>query len=204
MTGGRVVLELALLIAALGLIAMCLAALACGPAAPVGGGGAPDNPFATGVAPTVILPAGGADGSGWNGTGLPPPPTRNQMQWRYPNLDSYFIRKIREYEAAAAEGARGAAGSGQPMPTLEVIDLFATIDAHEYVDGVRHFLEENGALRIKCVKFSSDYVFPDSGQCAALVQVSLLRGLAELPGVIRIEKVHTAQPASDLGLPSLR
>ena len=205
----RKALKFTLMTTVVGSIVLCLVALGCGPAAPAGRGGALGNPFATAVvpsavAPTAVLPAGADGASVWDGTGLPPPPTRNEMQRRYPNLGSHLIRKILEYEsaaAAAAEGAGEAASSGLPAPTPEVIELFANIDAHDHIADVRHFLEENGALRVRCVKFLSDYIIPNGGQCAAFVQVSLLRGLAELPGVIRVEKIHTAQPASELILP---
>ena len=193
----------ATLTAALAILALMLAAgPACAPATPAGQGNTPENPVVTGVVPMPTLPAEATVESERDGTTLPPPPTRSRMKQQYPHLSGYLIRKIQEYEAdaAAVEGSRTAASSGRPTPTPEVIDLYININTHEYVDVVQRFLEENGVSPVKCAKFPSDYII--RGQCAAVVPVSLLRGLAEQPGVTRIEKIQVAQPASELRSPS--
>ena len=193
----------ATLTAALAILALILiTGPSCAPTTPSGQGNTPENPVKTAVAPTPTLPAEATVESERDGTTLPPPPTRSRMKQQYPHLSGYLIRKIQEYEAnaGAVEDSRTAASSGHPVPTPEVIDLYININTHEYVDVVQRFLEENGVLPVKCAKFPSDYII--RGQCAAMVPVSLLRELAEQPGVTRIEKVQVAQPASELRSPS--
>ena len=181
------------------LTVMFAAGLGCGPAAPAGQGGATGDAVAVAATSTPIppLPSQPAttDDSGWDGLGEPPPtPTFTPMELQYPVLSGYFIDAIRRYEAAAAaaEGS-GATASGQPAPTPYVMNLIIIIDAHDHVDQVQRFLEESGASQIRCLKFPSDYIVP--GECAAAVPVSLLRGLAEQPGIAGIEIEPTIEPA---------
>ena len=167
---------------------MFAAGLGC---APPGTAGDAVAVAATGTpAPSPTL-----DDSGWDGLGDPPPtPTLTPMERQYPILSGYFIDAIRRYEAAAAaaEGS-GATASGPPAPTPYVMNLIITIDAHDRVDQVQRFLEESGASQIRCLKFPSDYIV--TGECAAAVPVSLLRGLAEQPGIAGIEIEPTIEPA---------
>ena len=191
--------------ATLALLALILTAgPACAPATPAGQGSTPENPVETAVAPTPTLPAEAAAESEPNDTTLPPPPTRSRMKQQYPHLSGYLIRKIQEYEAdaGAVESSRTAASYGRPVPTPELIDLSINIATHEYVDVIRRFLEENGVSPVRCAKFPGDYII--RGQCSAVVPASLLRGLAEQPGITRIEKIQVAQPASELRSPSLQ
>ena len=93
---------------------MLAAGAACGPAAPAGQGGAPDNAVATAVVPTPTSPAASADESGWDGLGEPPPtPTLTPMERQYPILSGYFIGKIQRYETAAAAAAKGSGGTAR-------------------------------------------------------------------------------------------
>ena len=183
------------------------AGVGCGPAGR--GDGTPDNPFATAVAPpsvppsvvvpTAVLPVGG---DGVRGTGLPPPPTLTLMERQYQHLDSNLIRAIETHEAATADRgvSRTSEGAGQPEPTPELVTLSIQTDTSERVDALRRFLENNGAANITCGKGSRDDVI--RGGCRADVPVSLLRGLGEHPGVIRIDEVRILWPASGIRLPA--
>ena len=84
------------------------------------------------------------------------------------------------------------------MPELILIRLFT--DTAERVDTVKAFLEDNGAREVNCYKGSSEDVI--KGECSATAPVSLLRSLAEQPGVLRINKEYVLQPASNLQSPS--
>ena len=173
---------------------MLAAGLGCGPAAPAGQNGAVGDVATVDTAGTPGAFAN-LDDDGWDGLGEPPPtPTLTPMERQYPILSGYFIDAIRRYEAAAAaaEGS-GATASGQPSPTPYVMNLIIIIDAHDRVDQVQRFLEEGGASQIRCLKFPSDYIVP--GECAAAAPVSLLRGLAEQPGIAGIEIEPTIEPA---------
>ena len=195
----RTALQLALLLTVGAVIALCLAALACGPAAPAGHGGTSGTAVEPAVIPTATSAATPTGEAAWDGVGeLPPIPTLTQMERQYPNLGGHFIRKIQQYEAAAnaAENAVTPIGSGQPAPTLETFHLVITVDAHERVDEVQRFLEESGASQIKCVKFPKDYI--SRGKCSAVVSISRLRALADLPGVIQVKRMVVSEPASDL------
>ena len=199
----RTALQLALLLTVGVVIALCLAALACGPAAQEeGAAGAAVEPAIIPAATAAATPTGEA---AWDGVGeLPPIPTLTQMERQYPNLGVHFIRKIQQYEAAAngAENAVTPIGSGQPAPTLETFHLVITVDAHERVDEVQRFLDESGASQIKCVKFPKDYI--SRGKCSAVVSISRLRALADLPGVIQVKRMVVSEPASDLHSPHLQ
>jgi len=201
----RTALQLALLLTVGAVIALCLAALACGPAAPAGHGGTSGTVVEPAVTPTATASATPTGEAAWDGVGeLPPIPTLTQMERQYPNLGGHFIRKIQQYEAAAnvAENAVTPIGSGQPAPTLETFHLVITVDAHERVDEVQRFLEESGASQIKCVKFPKDYI--SRGKCSAVVSISRLRALADLPGVIQVKRMVVSEPASDLHSPHLQ
>ena len=199
----RTALQLALLAMVGAVIALCLATLACGPAAQEeGAAGAAAEPAVIPTATASATPTGEAP---WDEVGeLPPIPTLTQMERQYPNLGGHFIRKIQQYEAAAnvAENAVTPIGSGQPAPTLETFHLVITVDAHERVDEVQRFLEESGASQIKCVKFPKDYI--SRGKCSAVVSISRLRALADLPGVIQVKRMVVSEPASDLHSPHLQ
>ena len=201
----RTALQLALLLTVGAVMALCLAALACGPAAPAGHGGTSGAAVEPAVIPTATAATTPTGEAAWDGVGeLPPIPTLTQMERQYPNLGGHFIRKIQQYEAVAnaAENAVTPVGSGQPVPTPEAFDLIIIVDAHERVDEVQRFLEESGASRIKCMKFPSDYIF--RGECGAVVSISRLRALADLPGVIEIREVEIMYPASELRSPRLQ
>ena len=200
----RTALQLALLLTVGAVIALCLAALACGPAAPAGHGGTSGTVVEPATIPTATASATPTGEAAWDEVEGLPTPTLTQMQRQYPNLGGHFIRKIQQYEAAAngAENAVTPIGSGQPAPTLETFHLIITVDAPERVDEVQRFLEESGASRIKCMKFPSDYIVP--GQCGAVVSISRLRALADLPGVIEIREVEILYPASELRSPHLQ
>ena len=201
----RTALQLALLLTVGAVIALCLAALGCGPAASAGHGGTSGTAVEPAVIPTATAAATPTGEAAWDGVGeLPPIPTLTQMERQYPNLGGHFIRKIQQYEAAAnaAENAVTPVGSGQPVPTPEAFDLIIIVDAHERVDEVQRFLEESGASRIKCMKFPSDYIF--RGECGAVVSISQLRALADLPGVIEIREVEIMYPASEIRSPHLQ
>ncbi len=189
--------RLLVLMLALSLVAVALVALACGPAAP-GEQDGPPEPTAT------AEPAGTTDQSTPTPTGglpdePPPTPPLTQLQRQYTNLGSNLTDKIAEYEAAS--GAGGASGSSdQPTPTPELIFIRLFTDTAERVDTVKEFLEDNGAREINCYKGSSEDVI--KGECSATAPVSLLRGLAEHPGVLRIAKDYPSVPASNLPSPS--
>ena len=201
----RTAMQLALLLAVGAVIALCLAALACGPAAPDGHGGTSGTAVEPAVIPTATSSATPTGEVAWDGDEWLPTPTLTQMQRQYhPTIGDYFIHKIQQYEAAAnaAGDAKKPAGSGQPAPTPETFHLVITVDAHERVDEVRRFLEEGEASQIKCMKFPKDYV--SRGECSAVVSISRLRALADLPGVIEIREVEIMYPASDLRSPRLQ
>ena len=198
----RTARQLALLAMVGAVIALCLATLACGPAAQEeGAAGAAAEPA---VIPTATASATPTGEAAWDGDEWLPTPTLTRMQRQYPNLGGHFIRKIQQYEAAAnaAENAVTPIGSGQPAPTLETFHLVITVDAHERVDEVQRFLEESGASQIKCVKFPKDYI--SRGKCSAVVSISRLRALADLPGVIQVKRMVVSEPASDLHSPHLQ
>ena len=198
----RTARQLALLLTVGAVIALCLAALACGPAAQEeGAAGAAVEPAVIPTATAAATPTGEAP---WDEVEGLPTPTLTQMQRQYPNLADQFIHKIKQYEAAAngAGDAKKLAGSGQPAPTLETFHLVITVDAHERVDEVQRFLEESGASQIKCVKFPKDYI--SRGKCSAVVSISRLRALADLPGVIQVKRMVVSEPASDLHSPHLQ
>ena len=190
----RATLQLALLLTVAAMIALCLAALACGPA---GHGGTSETAVAPTIVPTATLPIAPTDGIPWDGSGpLPPTPTLTQMQRQYTNMDGNLFPAILKYEEAmAAARISGAFGSSsQPTPTPNIISLIVTIDAPENVDGVQRVLADNGAANIWCGPITiSDRI---RGGCAAHVPVSLLRRLAEQSGVLRIDPERTRTPAS--------
>ena len=200
----RTALQLALLLAVGAVIALCLAALACGPAAPAGHGGTSGAAVEPAIIPTATASATPTGEAAWDEVEWLPTPTLTRMQRQYPNLGGHFIRKIQQYEAAAnaAGDAKKPAGSEQPAPTLETFHLVITVDAHERVDEVQRFLEESGASQIKCVKFPKDYI--SRGKCSAVVSISRLRALADLPGVIQVKRMVVSEPASDLHSPHLQ
>ena len=200
----RTALQLALLAMVGAVIALCLAALACGPAAPAGHGGTSGTVVEPAVIPTATASATPTGEAPWDEVEGLPTPTLTQMQRQYPNLADQFIHKIKQYEAAAngAGDAKKPAGSGQPAPTPETFHLVINVDAHGRVDEVQRFLEESRASQIKCVKFPSDYIVP--GQCGAVVSISRLRALADQPGVIEIKRMVILEPASGLRSPHLQ
>ena len=200
----RTALQPALLLTVGAVIALCLAALACGPAAPAGHGGTSGTVVDSAVIPTATSAATPTGEAAWDGDEWLPTPTLTQMQRQYPNLADQFIHKIKQYEAAAngAGDAKKLVGSGQPAQVPETIHLVITVDAHERVDEVQRFLEESGASQIKCMKFPSDYIVP--GQCGAVVSISRLRALADLPGVTEIKEMVILRPASELRSPRLQ
>ena len=201
----RTALPLALLLTVGAVIALCLAALACGPAAPAGHGGTSGTAVEPAVIPTATSSATPTGEAPWDGDEWLPTPTLTRMQRQYhPTIGDYFIHKILQYEAAAnAVGdAKKPAGSGQPAPTPETFHLVITVDAHERVDEVQRFLEESGASQIKCMKFPSAYIV--HGECSAVVSISRLRALADQPGVIDIKEMERAHPASELRSPRLQ
>ena len=197
-------LQLALLLTVAAMIALCLAALACGPAAPAGHEGTSETAVAPTIIPTATPPIAPTDGIHWDGSGpLPPTPTLTQMQRQYTNMDGNLFPAILKHEGAiAAAGSSGASGSSnQPAPTPNIISLIITIDAPENVAGVQRVLADNGAANIWCGPITiSDRI---RGGCAAHVPVSLLRRLAEQSGVLRIDPERTRTPASQLRLPAL-
>ena len=201
----RTALQLALLLMVAAVIALCLAALACGPAAPAGHGGTSETAVAPTIVPTATLPIAPTDGIPWAGSGpLPPTPTLTQMQRQYTNMDGNLFPAILKYEEAmSAARISGAFGSSsQPTPTPNIISLIVTIDAPENVDGVQRVLADNGATNIWCAPITiSDRI---RGGCAADVPVSLLRRLAEQSGVLRIDPERTRMPTSQLRLPSFQ
>ena len=205
----RAALQLVLLLTVGAMIALCLAALACGPAAPAGHGGTLETAVAPTITPTATLPIAPTDGIPWDGSGpLPPTPTFTQMQWqyynKYSNIDGNLFRAIEKHEAAmAAAGSPGASGSSnRPAPTPNIISLIVTIDAPENVAGVQRVLADNGAANIWCGPITiSDRI---RGGCAADAPVSLLRRLAEQSGVLRIDPERTRTPASQLWLPAFQ
>ena len=198
----RTALQLALLLTVGAMIALCLAALACGPAAQ---GGASETAVAPTIIPTATLPIVPTDGIPWDGSGpLPPTPTLTQMQRQYTNMDGNLFPAILKHEAAiAAAGSLGASGSSnQPAPTPNIISLIITIDAPENVAGVQRVLADNGAANIWCGPITiSDRI---RGGCTADAPVSLLRRLAEQSGVLRIDPERTRTPTSQLRLPALQ
>ena len=200
----RTALQLALLLTVGAVIALCLAALACGPAAPAGHGGTSGAAVELAIIPTATASATPTGEAPWDEVEGLPTPTLTQMQRQYPNLADQFIHKIKQYEAAAngAGDAKKPAGSGQPAPTPETFHLVINVDAHERVDEVQRFLEESGASQIKCVKFPKDYI--SRGKCSAVVSISRLRALADLPGVIEIKRMVILEPASGLRSPHLQ
>ena len=173
---------------AVGLIALALVALACGPAAPGGqDGGTPDDPT-----PTPTQTGGLPDEP-------PPTPTLTQLEQQYAPVAGNLVYKIAEYEAAS--GAGGASGSsGQPTPTPELIMISLFTDTADRVDTVKEFLEDNGAREINCYKGSEEDVI--KGECYATVPVSLLRSLADQPGVLRMDEERPAMPQSNPPSPS--
>ena len=189
--------QLALLLTVGAMIALCLAALACGPAAPTGHEGTSETAVAPTIVPTATLPIASTDGIPWDGSGPPPPtPTLTQMQRQYTNMDGNLFPAIIKHEAAmAAARISGASGSSsQPTPTPNIISLIITIDAPENVDGVQRVLADNGAANIWCGPITiSDRI---RGGCTADAPVSLLRRLAEQSGVLRIDPERTRTPAS--------
>ncbi len=195
---GRCVLMLTV-----GLIGLAVAALACAPAAPAGQDAATPLP-----APTDEPTAAPTDDpwETWDGTGdLPPPPTRTQEERQYDQQYAHVVgglmQKIEDYEASAgASGASGSGGSEQPAPTPELIHLNIYVDTSEEVDALEIFLEENGASQILCGRPPPEDII--RGGCNAYVPIWLLRSLADLPGVLRMEKEYPAQPASGLRSPS--
>ena len=192
----RTALQLALLLTVGAVIALFLAALACGPAAPAEQGGM-ETAVAPTIVPTATLPIAPTDGIPWDGSGpLPPTPTLTQMQRQYTNMDGNLFPAILKHEAAiAAAESLGASGSSkQPAPTPNIISLIITIDAPENVAGVQRVLADNGAANIWCGPITiSDRI---RGGCAAHVPISLLRRLAEQSGVLRIDPERTRTPAS--------
>ena len=190
-------LQLALLLTVGAMIALCLAALACGPAAPSERGDASETAVAPTIIPTATLPIAHTDGIPWAGSSpLPPTPTLTQMQRQYTNMDGNLFPAILKHEAAiAAARSSGVSGSSnQPAPTPNIISLIITIDAPENVDGVQRVLADNGAANIWCGPITiSDRI---RGGCAADAPVSLLRRLAEQSGVLRIDPERTRTPAS--------
>ena len=190
-------LQLALLLTVAAVIALCLAALACGPAAPTERGNASETAVAPTIVPAATLPIALTDEIPWAGSGpLPPTPTLTQMQRQYTNMDGNLFPAILKHEAAiAAAGSSGASGSSnQPAPTPNIISLIITIDAPENVAGVQRVLADNGAANIWCGPITiSDRI---RGGCAAHVPISLLRRLAEQSGVLRIDPERTRTPAS--------
>ena len=201
----RAALQLALLLMVAAVIALCLAALACGSAAPSERGDASETAVAPTIVPTATLPMAPTDGIHWDGSGpLPPTPTLTQMQRQYTNMDGNLFPAILKYEEAmAAARISGASGSSsQPAPTPNIISLIITIDAPENVAGVQRVLADNGAANIWCGPITiSDRM---RGGCAADVPVSLLRRLAEQSGVLRIDPERTRTPASQLRLPAFQ
>ena len=200
----RTARQVALLLTVGAVIALCLAALACGPAAPAGHGGTSGTAVEPAVIPAATASATPTGEAPWDEVEGLPTPTLTQMQRQYPNLADQFIHKIKQYEAAAngAGDAKKLVGSGQPAPTPETFHLVINVDAHERVDEVQRFLEESGASQIKCVKFPKDYI--SRGKCSAVVSISRLRALADLPGVIQVKRMVVSEPASELRSPHLQ
>ena len=194
-------LQLTLLLTVGAVIALWMTALAC---APAGQGGPAGTAAAPAVIPTATASPTPTGEAPWDDVEWLPTPTLTRMQRQYPNLAGQFIHKIQQYEAVAngAGDAKKLAGSGQPAPTPETFHLVINVDAHERVDEVQRFLEESGASQIKCMKFPSDYIVP--GQCGAVVSISRLRALADLPGVIEIKEMERAHPALGLRSPRLQ
>ena len=174
------------------LIAVALVALACGPSAPAG----QDDPTPEPTANTEPT-AAPTDESSDDNDFPPPTPTLTQLERQYTNLDGNLIQEIEKHEATS--GVRGASGSSD-RPTPELVPVIIFTDTAERVDDLKSFLEDNGASQILCDKGSSEDVI--KGGCAAHVPVSLLRSLAEQPGVLRIDKEYVQQPASNLQSPS--
>ena len=201
----RAALQLALLLTVGAVIALCLAALACGPARSTEQGGTSETAVAPTIIPAATLPIAPTDGIHWDGSGpLPPTPTLTQMQRQYTNMDGNLFPAILKHEAAiAAARSLGASGSSnQPAPTPNIISLIVTIDAPGNVAGVQRVLADNGAANIWCGPITiSDRI---RGGCAAHVPVSLLRRLAEQSGVLRIDTERTRTPTSQLRLPALQ
>ena len=185
-TARRIIMALAL-----GMIALVIVALACGPSAPAGqDDDATPEPTATAV-PT--------DEPSDDNDFPPPTPTLTQLERQYPNMDGNLKRQIEQHEATSE--ARGASGSSdQPTPTPELILILLLTDTAERVDAAKEFLEDNGAREINCYKGSSEDVI--KGECSAYVPVSLLRSLAEQTGVLRIERMYPSRPQSSLQSPS--
>ena len=201
----RTARQLALLLTVGAVIALCLAALACGPAAPAGHGGTSGTAIEPAIIPMATSSATPTGEAAWDGDEWLPTPTLTRMQRQYhPTIGDYFIHKIQQYEAAAngAGDAKKPASSGQSAPTPETSHLVINVDAHKRVDEVQRFLEESGASQIKCMKFPSDYIVP--GQCGAVVSISRLRALADQPGVIEIKRMVVLEPASELRSPHLQ
>ena len=200
----KTALQLALLLTVGAVIALWMTALACAPAAPAEQEGAAGTAAGPAVIPTATASATPTGEAPWDEVEWLPTPTLTRMQRQYPNLAGQFIHKIQQYEAVAngAGDAKKLAGSGLPAPTPETFHLVINVDAHERVDEVQRFLEESGASQIKCMKFPSDYIVP--GQCGAVVSISRLRALADLPGVIEIKEMERAHPALGLRSPRLQ
>ena len=203
---GRCVLMLAV-----GLIGLAVAALACAPAAPAGQDAATPLPAPTDeptAAPTAEPTAAPTKGpwEAWDGTGNPPPPPtltqlERQLQLQYAHVDGNLMQIIEDYEASAgASGVSGSGGSEQPAPTPELINLIVYVDTSEEVDALEIFLEQNGASQILCGRPPPEDII--RGGCNAYVPVWLLRSLADLPGVLLMEKQRPARPASGRRSPS--
>ena len=179
---------------AVSLTAVALVALACGPSAPSGQDDPTPEPTAV-AEPTAALTDESSDDNDFP----PPTPTLTQLERQYTNLTGNLIQKIEDHEAAS--GAGGASGSSdQPTPTPELIPLVIYTDTADRVDDLKSFLENNATSDIQCAKGSNENLV--KGSCGAVVPVSLLRSLADQPGVLRIDKMRTLKPASNLPSPS--
>ena len=214
MSRRRNALKFAFLTAAMGLVALCLVALACAPAAPAGQGGAvggavdaestntptPEStaePAATNT-PTLESTAEPVAANTPTPKATPtlflinngtPWPLEHPAEHDNPKLDSRLFYLALEYEEAqsAVQGACGQAA----QPAAEV-DVFIMPDAEESIPAIVKFLKDNGA--------SPTYAYkglPNDGyghyQLGATLPVSLLVRLSEQSGVLFVE--HPDEPA---------
>ena len=213
MSRRRNALKFAFLTAAMGLIALCLVALACAPAAPAGQGGAVGGAVDAESTNTPTLEST-AESAATNtptlestaesaATNTPTPkatptlflindgtpwPLEHPAEHDNPKLDSRLFYLALEYEEAqsAVQGA-----SGQATQPATEVDVLIMPDAEESIPAIVKFLKDNGASPTYAYKS-----LPNDGyghyQLGATLPVSLLVRLSEQSGVLFVE--HPDEP----------
>lgn len=200
---------------ALGLISWRVA-LACGPSAPNGQAGGTvettPTPTATEAAP-VDTPTPELMPTDEPTEAPTPEPTPTlfmidngvpkvvdaPVPQKYPNLDSslYYLVLEREEAQSSPQGA-----SGQTTQQVAEVDVLITLDSGESTPAVVQFLKDNNASPL------FDYMnLPNDGygydtSLGAILPVSLLVRLSQLPGVLRVEEPDRPDPDNNSNSPS--